>query len=307
VASESPNVAVVIVTYNSADVLAGCLASLPAGMRGVALVEVVVADNASTDGTVDIAARTAGMPVRVLRMGRNAGYAAAINAAVDSFSEHELDAVLVLNPDSSARPGSVALLAQALRQPGRGIAVPRLENPDGSLQPSLRRSPSVLRAWAEALLGGGRASRLGQLGELITDPKHYEQAGTAAWATGAVMLISAQALHHTGPWDESFLLYGEETEFALRAADHGWSLWYEPAAVFTHDGGESGTNPMLWALLTVNRVNLFRRRKGALAGVGYYAAVVFGESLRAAAGRRTARAAITALLQPSRRLRNLPG
>jgi N-acetylglucosaminyl-diphospho-decaprenol L-rhamnosyltransferase len=185
-----------------------------------------------------------------------------------------------------------------------GIVAPRLENPDGSLQPSLRRRPTVARAWAEALAGGSLVGR-SSLGELITDPQRYEVAGSAAWATGGVLLISAAASRAAGAWDESFLLYGEETDFALRAGRLGFRTWYTPDAVVEHDGGESGSNPALWALLTVNRVRIVRRHYGFVAWAGYYAAVVVGEALRAAAGRRTAKAALTALLRPSTRLKVL--
>src|SRR5690606_7563486 len=102
-------VAVVIVTYNSAGVLGGCLDSLADGARGVELVDVVVADNASKDDSVAIAER-AGPPVRVVQVGRNAGYAAAINAGVAALDLDALDGVYVLNPDCRLRPGSIAPL-----------------------------------------------------------------------------------------------------------------------------------------------------------------------------------------------------
>jgi GT2 family glycosyltransferase len=121
------------------------------------------------------------------------------------------------------------------------------------------------------------------------------------------MLQSVEAIRRIGPWDESFLLYSEETDYALRAGDAGWSLWYDPSAVVEHIGGEAKTSPMLAALLTVNRVRLFRRRRGRVASAGFYLAVLLGEAMRAAAGRRTARASVVALLRPSRRLRALPG
>jgi GT2 family glycosyltransferase len=270
----------------------------------VNVTEIVVADNASADNTCDIAKNTTGLPIRVVQLGRNLGYAAGINAGISSLGDH--DAVLVINPDVRVRPGAVALLGKALSRPGVGIAAPRLENPDGSLQPSLRRPPTVLRAWAEAIIGGGRAGRWGEIGELITDPRRYSVPGPVTWATGGVLMLSAAAVRETGTWDESFLLYGEETDFALRAAKHGFSCWYEPSAVFEHDGGESGTNPMLWALLTVNRVRVVQRHNSFLSWIGYYSAVVVGEAIRAAAGRRTAKAALTALLRPSQRLRVLP-
>lgn len=301
--TDRPAIAAVIVTYNSAAVLADCLLSLLEGCRGVHLSEVLIADNASTDNSVAIAESVSSLPLRVVQTGTNAGYAAAINAAVRELNSWAIDAVLVLNPDTRLRPGAAALLARALDTPGCGIVVPRLVNPDGTLQPSLRRQPTVRRALAEALIGGTHA---GRLGELIIGPEPYRQPGVAAWATGAAMLISATMLKKIGPWEESFLLYGEEVEFALRAADHGWVLWYEPSAVIEHLGGESGTNPMLAALLAVNRVRLFRARHGPMAGAAYFLAVTLGELIRAAAGRRTSRAAVIALLFPSRRVTALP-
>ncbi|MFI0423400.1 glycosyltransferase family 2 protein [Spongiactinospora sp. 9N601] len=301
---EGPRIAVVIVTYNSAAVIGDCLASLPAGARDARLTSVVVADNASADDSVAIAERAAGegLPVRVVQVGRNAGYAAAINAGVAALDLGALDAVMVLNPDCRVRPGTLTTLAQALGPAGRGITAPKLVNPDGSLQHSLHRTPAIFRALVTGLIGGGRAGRIGTLGEMSTDPRDYDgpQGAVWPWATGAAMMISVRTLREVGPWDESFFLYSEETEYALRAADKGWTLWYEPSAVVEHIGGDSGTSPALAALLVVNKVRLFRKRRGALPAVPYYLAVILGESLRAVAGRRTSRASVAALLRPSR-------
>jgi GT2 family glycosyltransferase len=268
---------------------------------------VVVADNNSTDTSVEIALTTPGLPVRIVSLGRNAGYAAAINAGVRETDTADLDAVLVLNPDARLRPGAIAELAKALTGPNRGISVPMIVNPDGSLQHSLRWPPTVTRALAEAVLGGGRAGRFAWSGELITERERYLREGPVAWATGAVMLISTELIRDIGEWDETFLLYGEEVEYALRAGDRGWAVWYEPTAVVEHIGGESGTDPTLAALLAGNRVKLFHSRHGRIRSAAYYAAVTLGELARAAAGRRTSKAAVVALLRPSTRLRVLPG
>ncbi|MGW4793195.1 glycosyltransferase family 2 protein [Nonomuraea sp. NPDC004297] len=298
-------VAVVIVTYNSADVLEGCLGSLRAGAEGVELAEVVVADNASKDASTAVAAR-AGLPVTVVQVGRNAGYAAAINAGIAALDLDRLDGVYVLNPDCRLHGGAVAPLLDALREPGRGIVVPYMVNPDGTLQPSLRRTPTVGRAVVEAVIGGGLAGRLGTLGELVTDPRDYARPGAFAWATGAAMLLSPRLIREVGPWDESFLLYSEETDYCLRAADLGWATWYEPASVIEHIGGDSGVNPMLASMLVVNKVRLYRRRHGPVAGMAYYLAVLAGEAVRALAGRRTSRASVAALVRPSLRTTALP-
>lgn len=299
-----PEIAIVVVTYNSADVLDGCLRSLPDAAQGVTLTDIVVADNASTDASVR-AAMESTVPVQVVQLGHNAGYAAGFHAGLAILDLGRLDAVMVLNPDCRLWPGCLATLAAALNEPRRGITAPRLLNPDGTLQPTLRRLPTVGRALAEAVIGGERAGRIGTLGELVFDPAEHERAGPAAWVTGAAMLISTRCLAEVGPWDESFLLYSEETEFLLRAADAGWSTWYEPAAVVEHIGGESGTDPALAALLTVNKVRLFRRRRGQPAATVYYFVVLLGQAVRALAGRHTARAAVAALLRPSRRPRSL--
>ena len=296
-------VAAVIVTYNSADVLGDCLCSL--AEQETPMAAVVVADNASSDKTRDIAEDFAALPVRVVELGRNAGYAAGVNAGIAALDLTSLDAVLVLNADCQVLPGALAILASALRQSGHGIVVPRLVLPDGSTQLTLRRRPTVGRALVEALLPGDLAGRVGSLGEVVTDPRVYERAGVTAWATGAAMLLSVSALREIGPWDESFLLYSEETEYCLRAADKGWLTWYEPAAVFRHIGGASDTDPTLASLMTVNKVVLFRRRHNRLHSAAYFAAITVGECIRAATGRRTSRASATALLRPSRRVREL--
>lgn len=292
------SIAIVIVTYNSARVLEGCLQSLLC--EGVDITRVVVVDNNSKDDSVAIALAAADrLPIRSVQTGRNAGYAAAVNAGVATLNDEKYDAIWVMNPDTRLRPDTLRILAEALREPGRGIAVPLILNPDGTLQPSLRRTPTVGRAFAEAVVGGGWAGRMGA-GELITDPRDYEEPCTAVWATGAAMLLAADMVREIGDWDESLLLYSEETEYALRAADHGWSLWYDPRAVVEHIGGESGTNPKLAAMLTFNKVRLFKRRNGMPASSAYYLAVLLGEGLRALAGRRTSRASLAALLHPKR-------
>jgi len=301
-----PSVAVVVVTYNSADVVDDCLRSISLGMAGVGLAEVVVVDNDSTDETVRIVKGFTALPVTLVQTGRNGGYAAGINAGIATLDGVYCDAVLVLNPDCRLRRDSVRVLADALSRPRCAIAVPKLINPDGSLQPTLRRAPTVHGAIIEALIGGIRAGRASSRGELVTDASLHDMAGEAVWATGAAMLISAAAAQALGPWDESFFLYSEETEYMLRARDHGWHVWYTPDAVVEHIGGEGGIDPALSALITVNKVRLFRRRRGTLPSCAYYAVTLLGQAARAAAGRPTARASLAALLWKSRRLR-LPG
>lgn len=299
-------VAVVVISYNSARDLPGCLESIrDRGDDGVEISDVVVVDNASTDTSVDVATGVRGLPVSVVRLTDNRGYAAGFNAGLTRLRERPPDAVLLLNPDCRVRGGALAALVAALDdEPDLGIVAPRLVNPDGSLQPTLRRAPTLVGATAEALVGGHLADRLG-VGELIFADAAHDRSGRASWVTGAALLMSWRLIEAVGPWDEHYLLYSEETEYMLRAADHGWGTWYEASAVIEHRGGEYDATPGLAALLMVNKVDLFRRRHGSMRGLVYRGVLLAGLLVRAALGGRSARAGAAALVLPSRRITSL--
>ena len=282
----------IVVTYNSSRLFPDLAGSLPAACAGLDWT-LVVADNDSADGTVEVV-RAACPDAVVVETGRNAGYAAGINAALAAAPP--ADAYLVLNPDVSLRPGAVAELAAALERPGVGIVAPRITNGDGATAWSIRRDPTVGRAFGEALLGGVRAGRVRALGEMVTIPDAYEQPGPVDWASGAVLMVSAGCAAAVGPWDEQFFLYSEETDFVLRAREAGFATWYEPAARAVHLEGDSHQSPWLWALLTRNRLRLFALRHGRVRTTGYWLALVSGEALRAARGPQH-RAALRALLR----------
>lgn len=294
--SDGPAVAVIVVTHNSADVIEDCLDSLDQGLLGAGSFTLTVADNASTDHTTDLVAQRAPR-ARIVHLGRNAGYAAGINAAVDALDTESH--VLILNPDVRLAPGCAGALIDALERPGVGIAVPPLVDTDGRLSFSLRRRPTLLRAAAESLVGGTRASQWGRLGEVVGDSDQYRYEHPVDWATGALMMISRTCLEDVGPWDESFFLYSEETDFCLRAQDLGHLTWFTPRGSSVHIGGESTTSPYLWSVLTVNRVRAYRKRHHPVAGFAFWILTVLGEAIRAATTSRRHRAALRALLGAS--------
>jgi N-acetylglucosaminyl-diphospho-decaprenol L-rhamnosyltransferase len=299
--ARAESIAVVVVTYNSERLVAGLIESLPVGLAGLDW-HLVVADNASSDGTADTVRRLA-PGATVVETGRNGGYAAGINAAVESAPAHT--AVLVLNPDVRLLPGCVAELLSTLRRPGTGLAVPRLIDGDGELIETMRREPTVLRTLGDAVLGATRAGRIPLLGEVVTDRRRYGAPAVVDWAEGSTLLISRECWQVCAPWDESFFLYSEETDFALRARDAGLVTRYVPTAEAVHLEGDSRVSPALWTLLCLNRVRLFRRRHSAARTASFWAALVLREGSRAVLGRSTSRAAVRALLSP-RRLREIP-
>jgi GT2 family glycosyltransferase len=303
---------VLSVTWNSAAQLPEFLAALPQGMEGVDY-RLVVADNDSADDTVEVLRKLA-PDATIVQTGRNAGYSAGINAALAAAAQWEggFRAALVCNPDIRMRPGCGRALMDGLgaELPDGsrvGISVPVLYEADGTtLARNLRRRPTVLRALAEALIGNRRAGRFPALGELITDPAAYAAPTRADWATGAMLAMSAEVLAACGPWDEFYFLYSEETEFCLRAGDHGFAVRLAPAAGAVHEGGQSRVSPWLWTLLVLNRVRLHRRRHGVAAATAFWAAVLLRETSRTVIGKAPSRAALRALVSPAK-LRERPG
>ena len=300
-----PTIAVLVVAWNSAKVIDGLLESLRPGLAGLDW-HLVVADNDSADDTAARVERWADensdLRCQVVNTGGNLGYAAGINAALAKSEKY--DAALVLNPDIRLHPGCVASMYEFIDDaqtggekgsPRTGIVVPRIVDEQGHLAHSLRREPTLLRALGEATLGA-RAGRFAPLGELVMDESAYQRPAVADWATGAIMLISAACLDACGTWDESFFLYSEETEFALRARDRGFLTRLAPQATATHIGGESKVSTELWTLLMSNRVKLYRRRHALPASVAYWGAALLREAPRAALGQQRSRSAVRALL-----------
>ncbi|MDM4718572.1 glycosyltransferase family 2 protein [Micromonospora sp. WMMA1363] len=295
-------VAVIVVTYNSAAVVPDLLDSLGPGLAGVRW-HLTVADNNSSDGTAGLVRRL--MPdARVVETGRNGGYSAGINAAV--AAAEPFTAVFILNPDIRLAPGCGRLLLDLLHRGDGGIVVPLVTMADGTPEHTLRREPTVLRTLGDAFLGAERAGRFPLLGETVTDPDTYGRETSSDWAVGSAMLIGGRCWAACAPWDESFFLYSEETDFALRARDAGFKTRLAPAAHATHIGGDSRAAPWLWRLLTLNKVRLYRRRHGRPATAAYWAAILLRELSRAALGSPTSRAAVKGLLSPAT-LREVPG
>jgi N-acetylglucosaminyl-diphospho-decaprenol L-rhamnosyltransferase len=284
--------AIVIVTYNSASALPGLLESLPAGLEEVKQFDTIIVDNDSADNCVDIALAHAIRP-RVIRMARNAGYAAAINAAATT-ARAEAD-LLILNPDVRLLPGTARLLLDRLKDSSVGVAVPRILAENGTTELSLRREPSLITAWTDAILGGALATRIG-MGEMIGDRAIYDRGGLIEWATGAILAVAARARSVVGDWDESFFLYSEEVDYLRRVRECGFSVAYVPQAKAVHVGREYLGNRRLSALMTANRIRYYRRHHGPLSTAVFRLGIIVGEAIRAVRGpghRAALRAAVT--------------
>lgn len=283
------DIAAVVVTYNSDQHIADLLDSIPQAM-GDLTYSVVVVDNGSSDRTLEVLeTRTDCVLVR----SRNDGYAAGMNRAVDASPDAA--AILILNPDATLDPLSVPAMVAVLRRPGTGVVAPRVRESDGSLSPTLRRGPTMGR------VGGLSFTGWPLFTERIEDPAEYETEHEVEWAVGAILLVDAGCYRALDGMDESYFLYSEETDFSLRAKDTGWATVYTPTAGAMHVGGGSGESATTHTMKILNRVRLYRRRRGTPLASIYFGLTVLTEARRAVLGHDKSWPTLHALLRPSAR------
>jgi hypothetical protein len=219
-------VAVVVVTYNAMPWLTRCLES-------VAGVECVVVDHGSTDGSVETA-RAAGVTVVEQE---NRGLAAGWNRGL---RETEGRYVLILNADAWLLDGALErLVAFADAHPRAAVVGPRLRNPDGTLQRSVRGFPTLWRLATEYLFLRKLAPHSTALNAFYAGGFDHESVREAEFVMGAVMLVRREAIAEVGPLDESFFLFSEEVDWCYRFAQAGWEVVFTPEAEAVHVGGAS--------------------------------------------------------------------
>ncbi|HSO17047.1 MAG TPA: WecB/TagA/CpsF family glycosyltransferase [Arthrobacter sp.] len=267
--------AVVVVTYNNAGDIDGLLRGLRAETADLTL-RVLLADNSSRDGTLEIV-RDRHPDVIAFATGGNLGYAAGINAALRNAGGAE--AIVVLNPDLTVARGCLKAMLQRMRSSNAGAVVPRILAADEATSPTLHREPGISRALGDALVGRRVSGRPGWLASTDFHPESYAHAHTVDWASGAALMVNRR-LADAVAWDESFFLYSEETDFFRRLRNCGGTVWYEPSATVTHEGGGSGASPGLNALMAVNRIRYIRKYHSPAYATVFRGAVALAELLR---------------------------
>lgn len=226
--SDQPSLACVVVTYDAMPWLEQCL-------DGVAGIQTVVVDNGSSDGTVAFV--RARFPDVTLVETDNRGLAAGWNRGL---RETDAELALVLNADAWPTRGSLeALAAAAGRHPAAAVVAPRLLNPDGTLQRSVRGFPTAWRIATEYLYLRKLGPRTRALNAFYGGGFAHDEERAVDWVMGACMLVRRAALAEVGPFDERFFLFSEEVDWMRRAHDRGWSVVFTPSAECVHVGGAS--------------------------------------------------------------------
>ena len=260
-------ISVCIANWNCREVLRACLESLLDYPQGVRL-EVVVVDNASTDGTADMVARD--FPeVDLVRNGENRGFAKASNQAAARAKGRY---ILFLNNDTVVPPNTLARLADfARRHPEAGMIGPRLRDADGKYQISYRRKPSVaallhrtaLLRWTGLF---GRAYREYRRGGF--DPHHE---GPVDLLMGAAVLMPRGLFRDGNHWDEDFAFGGEDLELAARVGRR-YPVLFAPSVEITHYGRVSSRLNVGFSTesVAIGYVHYLRKTGTSRAAVRFY-------------------------------------
>ena len=223
-----PDASVVVVTYNA-------LPWIEKSIESVQDEEVVVVDNGSTDGTVDVVREL--FPQTRLIERENLGLASGWNAGLAVVTGRYF---MLLNADAWLTDGSLARLVEfADAHPEAAVVGPKLLNTDGTLQRSVRGFPTLWRLATEYFFLRKLAPGSQLLNAFYAGGFEHDEVREVEVVMGACMLVRRAAVEQVGPLDESFFLFSEETDWCYRFKQAGWKVLFFPGAECTHVGGAS--------------------------------------------------------------------
>lgn len=253
------DLSIIIVSWNTRELLAACLESVYAHPPVGFSFEVWVVDNDSGDGSAALV-RQRFPQVRLIESGENLGFAGGNNLAIEQSNGRYL---LLLNPDTKLLPDALTeLLVFMENNPHAGGAGSRLLNPDLSLQPSCHPFPTLSR-------------ELSRLLHLDYFPPYYGSYNMHRWETavprqvdivqGASFIVRRAILERVGLLDDSYFMYSEEVDLCYRINRAGWPLFWVPTSQVIHYGGQSTRQAATQMFIELYRgkVIYFRKNRGA--------------------------------------------
>jgi GT2 family glycosyltransferase len=236
-------VTIAVVSWNTRELLAACLASVV----GEAAAEVWVVDNASSDGSAEMV-RERFPSVQLVASEENLGFGRAVNLVASRTASPWL---ATANADIALRPGALAALLEAgAADPGAGAVAPRLILPDGSTQHSVFPFPTV---GFTARFNLGLDSLIRPLAErdVLVGRWDPDRPRRVPWAIAAFLLVRRSAWEAAGGFDEAQWMYAEDLDLGWKLHRAGWATRYEPAALVEHH--DSASTSQAWGEQRVER------------------------------------------------------
>jgi GT2 family glycosyltransferase len=244
----------VVVSYNTADLLARCLESLLAQSGG--RVQITVVDNASSDGSAELVRQRFGAATLIANRA-NRGFGAANNQAIRAGRGRY---IVLVNPDCEVQPGSLAGFVEFMdAHPRAAVAGGRLRYADGQFQHASFRFPTLAQVFLDLFPLNWRLAESRLNGR-------YPQAWDALpfqvdHPLGAFMCVRRAAIDRVGLFDERFFMYAEEVDWCYRLKQAGWEVWHCPAARAVHHGGGATRQQAGAMLVELHRSRLAFFRK----------------------------------------------
>jgi N-acetylglucosaminyl-diphospho-decaprenol L-rhamnosyltransferase len=244
------DVSVVVVTYNSLAYLQRCLGSVEG-------YELVVVDHGSTDGTLELVRER--FPQARLIEQENRGFGAGMNTGMRAASGQYF---LLLNADAWVLGDGVeGLCAFADDHPAAALVGPRLLNPDGSLQPSVRGFPTLWRLATEYFFLRKLAPRSRLFNAFFGAGFDHRSTRDAEWLGAACLLVRREAVEEVGYFDENYFLFSEEVDWCWRFRRAGWKVLFFPGAEVMHVFSAS-YNPKLFNELVRGHLRFLAKHRG---------------------------------------------
>lgn len=292
--SRPADLSIVTVNWKVADLVGELLGSIAANRDGLSI-EVFVVDNDSKDDIGQTVARfraTSDVPISLIANDRNLGFAKANNQAIRRCSGRY---VALLNPDARVGKGSLKRMVDWLdAHPDVGVAGPKLLNPDGTHQPSVRRFPGLLDQTLVLLKLQHLWPSAPPFRRYLAADMDYAKEQDVDQVMGAAFFVRREVFEEIGLLDERFFIWFEEVDFCKRAKDAGWRVTYVPTGVFTHHGGASFAKAMTFRkqkYFTASMRSYFKKHRGSwtlvvlalpmVIGLGASAALSLWKSLHA--------------------------
>jgi hypothetical protein len=257
----SPDLSIVILSWNVRDLLRACLNSLPLAQSNI---EVTVVDAASDDGSAEMV-RAEFPGVKVIASPENLGYARGNNLGLRAATGRY---VLILNPDTEVMGDALAqMLAYMEANPRVGVLGPQVLYPDHTLQSTRRRFPSLAVAVFESTWLQPLAPRR-LLDRYYARDLPDDAISDVDWVVGAALVVRREACEQVGGFDEGFFMYSEELDWCRRMRAAGWQVVYFPPARIVHHAAKSSAQVPAATHIRFNasKVRYFRKYHGALAG-----------------------------------------
>lgn len=253
----NPDITIIIINWNTRDMLADCLDSIRQHADGLNL-DIIVVDNASSDGSQTMLQENY-PDVQLIANQDNVGFAKANNQAMQVAQGRYF---LLWNSDAFAQPDSMqALLRLADAQPKAGLIGAQLRNQDGSFQASHTPFPHL---WQEFLILTALGRRMYGNSYPSRGPEEEYGPQQVDYVEGACMLVRREAYEQVGGLDEGYFMYAEEVDWCKTLKQAGWQIWYQPESKVTHLGGasSSGRRTRREADLYRSRVRFFNKHYG---------------------------------------------